>query len=127
MNSLYGGYFYLKQKNDSFVNLSSRVLNADEVDFLNLGINCHVESKFKVEDKYAEVELLFQQITQLEKDKKVTVDHEIKPALLTEASKCRSVRVQRKKLLSQRLVKALRVFVMMIASLSVGQIKLQFM
>ena len=91
LNRLYGGFLYLKDKNDSFINLSSRVLSNDEKDFLNLGINCHIESKFSLADKYTEVELLFQQITELEREKKVNVKPELKPRLLAEATKHRAV------------------------------------
>ena len=106
LNALYGGYLYVKQKNDSFVNLSSRALSNDEVEFLNLGINCHVEGKFKAEEKYAEIELLFQQISQLEKQNIVKVDHAIKPKLLAEATKRRSSRAKRDQILPPRLIEA---------------------
>ena len=80
----------MKNSCDSFVNLSSRELSEAEKEFLNLGSNCHIESRFSVAEKYTEIELLFQQIVKLEKERKVTVKPGLKPQLLAEATKNRS-------------------------------------
>ena len=105
LNNLYGGFLHLRDDSDSFVNLSSRVLSSDEKDFLNLGINCHIQGKFNLADKYTEIELLFQQIAKLEKDNKVQVKPELQPQLLAEATKHRAVkrRKQENRLLTPRL------------------------
>ena len=108
LNTLYGGQLHLRNSSDSFVNLSSRQLSDDEKEFLNLGINCHIEGKFNAAEKYTEIELLFQQITDLERDKKVKVKPEIKPQLLAEATKNRSTgrSKKRRELLPPRLKEA---------------------
>ena len=90
LNKLYGGHLPLKNGKNSFVNLSSRALSENERNFLNLGINCHVENKFNAAEKYTEIELLFQQVVELEKKKKVIIKPELKPQLLAEATKNRS-------------------------------------
>ena len=67
INSLYHGYdvkvqdkcFCLKDSRDSFINLSSYVLSKEEREFLNLGLNCHIEPKYDKLYKKVELEVLY--------------------------------------------------------------------
>ena len=89
LNKLYGGNIKLKCDGDAFLNLSSRTLNEDEKEFLNLGVNCHVAGKFQSCQKNTELELLYQGVTKLEKENKVSVTPELRPQLLAKGTKRR--------------------------------------
>ena len=61
----------------------------DEKDFLNLGVNCHLSGKTEFCQKNTELELLYQDITRIEKDGKVVVSPDLRPQLLAEGTKRR--------------------------------------
>ena len=46
LNGLYGGKVCLPNKTDSYLNLSSKALTEDQKDFLNLGLNFHLQTKY---------------------------------------------------------------------------------
>lgn len=89
LNRLYRGQILLPDKSVSFVNLSSRQLSANEKEFLDLGLNVHLGSKFNKCIKLTELELLYQSITDLEKKGKVDVNPDLRPQLYAEATKRR--------------------------------------
>ena len=89
LNRLYGGSVLLPDACDSFLNLSKKTLTRDQKEFLNLGTNCHVGSKFKSVDKTSELELLFQSILKLGDERKVDINPNLKPQLLAESTKQR--------------------------------------
>ena len=90
LNKLYSGQILLPDKSVSFVNLSSRQLNTSEKEFLDLGLNVHLGSKFNKCEKLAELESTYQSITALEKRGLVDVNPDIRPQLLAEATKRRN-------------------------------------
>ena len=104
LSRIYGGNFTLPKSKQGYVNLSSVELTRAQHDFLNLGLNCHVQSKRNVVDKKAELELLYQDILQLEKDDKVVVSGDLKGELIGEGNKLRGN--SRSKLLTEELKEA---------------------
>ena len=70
LNNLYGGKIFIKNDHQSFINLSSYVINQDEEDFLNLGLNCHLQPRYDKLQKQTEIEVLYQNILDLESKKK---------------------------------------------------------
>ena len=87
LNKLYRGQIVLPDKSVSFVNLSSRQLSTDEKEFLDLGLNVHLGSKFNRSIKLSELEVTYQAITDLEKRGFVEVNPDLRPQLLAEATK----------------------------------------
>ena len=89
LNKLYQGQILLPDKSVSFVNLSSRELSLNEKEFLDLGLNVHLGSKFNKCVKLTELELVYQSVTALEKQGHVEVNPDLRPQLLAEATKRR--------------------------------------
>ena len=89
LSRIYGGDINLPEQKQGYVNLSSYQLTTAQHNFLNLGLNCHIKSKRKVLDKKAELELLFQDILQLQKDDKVDIKGDLKGELIGEGNKLR--------------------------------------
>ena len=89
LNRLYKGQILLPDKSVSFVNLSSRQLSINEKEFLDLGLNVHLGSKFNKCIKLSELELLYQSVTDLERKGKVDVNPDLRPQLYAEATKRR--------------------------------------
>lgn len=89
LSNIYGGNINLPEQKQGYVNLSSVELTKEQHDFLNLGLNCHIQSKRKGIDKKTELELLYQDILQLEKDNKVTIKGDLKGELVGEGNKLR--------------------------------------
>lgn len=99
LNRLYRGNMFLYDQTDKFVNLSQHELTAKQKEVLNLGLNCHLESKLDPTAKKMELELLYNATTKLEKDKKIEISEGFAAALKNEGHKNRSCR--RKSLLSR--------------------------
>ena len=98
LNSLYYGRGLTDKsqsicmKNDmhSFINLSSHQLSPDEIQFLNLGLNCHIQPKYDKLLKLAEVESLFQSLLQLEHENTILIKPELADQLRCESTKHRN-------------------------------------
>ena len=91
LSRIYGGDIKLPERKEGYVNLSSVDLTEAQKDLLNLGLNCHVQSKRSNIDKKAELELLYRDILQLEKENKVNVKQELQDELIGESSRLRGV------------------------------------
>ena len=97
LNSVYHGNFgnskekslCIKENVDNFVNLSNYVLSASEKEFLNLGLNCHIQPKYDKIHKQVELETLYQNLLNLESKKKVTIKPELSDRLRSEGTKHR--------------------------------------
>ena len=57
-NDKYGSRIMFKQPADRFVNLSTYNLSQDEIEFLNLGLNCHLQPRYDQLIKKVEIESL---------------------------------------------------------------------
>ena len=90
LNSLYGASILLKEGKNCFVNLSNYDLSEDEVEFLNLGLNYHMQPKYSRLHKVIEIESLFNTISEMEKGGSISVNSNIVTQLTTESSKHRN-------------------------------------
>ena len=99
LNSLYHGkhikvkdmYFCLRDEVDCFINLSNYELNKNEKEFLNLGLNCHLESKYDKLSKKVELEMLYQNLLNLESQNKIVIKQELADQLRAESTKHRNI------------------------------------
>ena len=89
LNRLYKGTLKLPESLDQYVNLSKHSLTEPEKELLNLGLNCHVSSKFDRYIKATEMEILYDSILKLETDRKITVSAGFRDQLRGEATKVR--------------------------------------
>ena len=91
LNELYNGHFVLKEDKKSFINLSDYPLSPLEEDFLNLGLNFHIQSKYNKLHKHVQMELLYQNLKNLEKDKKIEINPRLRELMSAESTKHRNV------------------------------------
>ena len=89
LNRLYKGTLKLPESLDQYINLSKHHLTESEKELLNLGLNCHVSSKFDRYIKATEMEILYDSILKLEMDRKITVSAGFRDQLRGEATKVR--------------------------------------
>ena len=90
LSKLYGGNINLPDgRKQGYINLSSVVLTEAQHELLNLGLNCHFQSKRNIIDKQTELELLYENILKLEAEDKVSVHPDLKGQLAGEGSKLR--------------------------------------
>lgn len=89
LNQLYDGQIYLKESKDKFINLSQLELTETDKTVLNLGLNCHLQSKFNPTKKKLELEILYQSLLNLEKEHTVTISDGLVDSLRNEGNKIR--------------------------------------
>ena len=97
LSALYGGPLMLPEVSDGYLNLSSVELTQSQKDLLNLGLNCHIQTiqtKYDSLEKKANLEMLYQDIMQLEQNKKVLVHEDLKTLLAAEGRKIRDSKTQ---------------------------------
>ena len=70
---MYGGPILLKQQRDSVINLSNIDLEPEMRDIFSLGMNCHLKQRYDKTKRKVEIELLYENIKEKEKCKKVLV------------------------------------------------------
>ena len=83
---------FMKVAKDSFVNLSNHVLDDSETEFLNLGINCHIQPKYDKLQKQCDLEILYQNLQKLETKNEITIKPEIVEQLKCESTKHRNTK-----------------------------------
>ena len=86
---LYGGQIVLSEAKEGYINLSSIELTETQKELLNLGLSCHYQCKYDPLDKKAELEVLYQDILKLQKEKKVEIHQNLRDRLVGESSKVR--------------------------------------
>ena len=89
LSRLYDGPLAIPKPQDSFINLSSVVLTDAQVEFLNLGINCHLTPKFSLVNKKTHIALLFDSLCSLEREGKISIDPNLQEQLQAESTKIR--------------------------------------
>jgi hypothetical protein len=89
LNRLYRGDICLPQYTDGYINLSSHSLDEKQTELLNLGMNCHVISKFNKTKKKMELELLYESLLKLKNENKIEINPNMKEQLRAEATKQR--------------------------------------
>ena len=90
LNNLYNGQIVIKDESKSFLNLSNYQLSPIEEEFLNLGLNFHIQSKYNKLHKHVQMELLYQNLEKLEKDQKIDMNPRMKELMSAEATKHRN-------------------------------------
>ena len=105
---LYKGNIILPNLKDNYVNLSKLNLTNDQKEFLNLGPNCHLKTRFDPVNKKTEIEMLFQSISKLQTEGKITVDPNLRDLLKAEglknrSTKCNSILTKELKLAAKEL------------------------
>ena len=97
LNTLYHGGFTtnieksicVKHHVNSFINLSSYQLSESEVEFLNLGLNCHIQPRYDSLLKQTELEIMYQTLLKLEEKTVVTINPNLADQLKNEGTKNR--------------------------------------
>ena len=95
-NNKFGSRVMFKENKNRFINLSNYELSNDEVEFLNLGLNYHLQPKYDHLTKKTEIEMLYQNILNLEEKNEVVVNPDISNFLVAESSKNRFVKAPSK-------------------------------
>ena len=98
LNCLYQGrevkfgnsYIFIKDSVNSFINLSDYELESNEKEFLNLGLNCHLQPKYNKVNKQVEIEVLYQSLLKLEDKNEIRVKPEMADQLRCEGTKHRN-------------------------------------
>ena len=85
MKNLNGGKLRLPRRQERFINLTEYTPTPDEVELLQLGLNCHYADRPKPIIKRLEVEVLIDSLTSLERQGKLELRDPLKPLLLAEA------------------------------------------
>ena len=91
LSHLYKGDITVPKATQGFINLSSVQLSPEQVEFLNLGLNCHYFPKFDPVTKKTEVAILFEDLCKLKDDGKVHLHQELQNELQTESGRKRHV------------------------------------
>jgi hypothetical protein len=90
LNALYNAEMLLPNSQDKFLNLSHHQVSPKEKEVLNMGLNCHLQSKFDPVKKKMEMELLYDATLKLQKENKITIDPGFSDALRNESHKHRA-------------------------------------
>ena len=90
LNRMYNGQMYLAENNAKFLNLSSYALSEEEKEVLNLGLNCHIQRKIDPIKRKMEIEILFQNLADMERQGKIRMKNEIADSLRKEGNIIRS-------------------------------------
>ena len=83
---------FIKENIDCFMNLSDYELTEDEKQFLNLGLNCHLEPKYDKLHKKVELEVLYQNLLNLQTRDIITINPKLADHLRCESTKHRYVK-----------------------------------
>ena len=73
LSRIYGGDLKLRESKQGYANLPCVQLTEAQHQLLNHGLNCHTQSPTNLTEEKAELEILYQDVLQLEKDKKLQV------------------------------------------------------
>lgn len=92
LQDLYQGQILLKNETSCYTNLSDYVLSKDEIDFLNLGLQYHVQPKYDKLTKQVQMEILYENLIQLEKESKISIEPTLPDQLASEANKHRNTK-----------------------------------
>ena len=90
LNHLYMGQVFIKNEVNSYINLSDYELSNDEKEFLNLGLNFHIQPKYKKLHKQAECEILFQNLLDLKDRNAIEINPTLSDQLRAESNKHRN-------------------------------------
>ena len=77
LSNIYGGPVPIKQTKDSVINLSSVELHNDIKEIFSLGMNCHIQQRYDHAHKKVEIEMLYENIKEKEKQKSLTIVNDV--------------------------------------------------
>ena len=86
--------FCVAENKDSFLNLSGYSLNQNEIEFLNLGVNFHLEPKYNKLTKKVELEILYQKLLELGSQNKIDISPDLPELLSAEGTKHRFLKTK---------------------------------
>ena len=86
---LHRGKVYLASSSDSFLNLSNHSLTEKQKEFLNLGLNCHIQPKYSKLKKKIELEILYDKLLSLQRENKIIINPNLKDELRGESTRRR--------------------------------------
>ena len=89
LNNLYNGVIKIKETSNSYINLSNYEPNEAQKEFLNLGLNYHIQPKYDKIEKSTQLELLYQDLLKIENEQKKTINPDLPDQLRNEATKHR--------------------------------------
>ena len=95
LSNLNGGPVLLPQPIDGYVNLSDKVITANQRKLLNLGLNCHTQCKINPIHKRVEIETLIDDVLEMKKNGKVTISDSFITEMVTESKKSRGSKKSR--------------------------------
>ena len=90
LNKFSNSQILLKNDIDCFTNLSGHELSPLQKEYLNLGLKYHLQPKYNKLHKQTELEVLYNTLTDLEKENKITMNPRIVEQLASESTKHRN-------------------------------------
>ena len=75
LHQMYNGQVPLIQTKNNVINLSSIKIDKEIEEILQLGLNCHLKTKYNHNDKLIEIEKLYESINNHEKNNKIVIDN----------------------------------------------------
>ena len=81
-----------KNQTDAFINMSSYELSTDEREYLNLGLNCHIQPNYDKVNKQTNIEILYQNLLELKSKNTIDIKPELADRLRSEGTKHRNPR-----------------------------------
>ena len=66
----------MKERNDSFVNLSNETIDANVKEVFSYGMNCHLKTKFDKMKRKVELELFYENVKDKVRSKAITIENE---------------------------------------------------
>ena len=100
LNNLYNGKIKVKNAAHSYVNLSNYEPTKEQKEFLNLGLNYHIQPKYNKIEKSTQLEILYQDLLKLEGEQKLNIHPNLTDQLRNEATKHRNTNYHKSKLTS---------------------------
>ena len=89
LNDLYNGHILIKEDVNCYLNLSSHELSENEKQFLNLGLNFHLQSRYDKMHKKTELEILYDNLLKLQDKNKINISPGLQEQLAAEGTKHR--------------------------------------
>ena len=89
LNDLYGGTILIKNKLQSYLNLSDHRLSANQIQLLELGPKFAFKPRFCHNSKKIELEILYESLLNLRNRDIISISDSLKPQLIAESTKRR--------------------------------------
>ena len=93
LTSLYGGSLAVPKQTTCYLNLPSKTLTEKQIEYLNLGLNCHLFPKFDQITKKVNIALLYDDLLELQAKGVISIGPNAKELLQEESTKRRHHKV----------------------------------